>query len=96
MQILKEQEDGSVGQRFSLAALQKCSGLSQTVELLLRENLLGYLLDFLNRSLKKKTHQFTQEFAAGLIGNLLGHSSSLSFFKENPEKLPEVLSTLKI
>jgi len=50
IEILKEQEDGSVTQRFCIAILQKMSVKEVTIELFVQKNMIQWVLKLLEKS----------------------------------------------
>jgi len=72
--ILKEQEDGSVNQRFCVAILQKISIKEDTIPVFLEQGLIDWILSLTERSTKKEVHIFSLDFASALLANML-HAS---------------------
>lgn len=85
IEVLKEQEDGSVNQRFCIAILQKVSIKEDTIPIFLKkynmkhshlqEDVIEWVLALVERSNKKEVHIFSLDFATALLANIL-HSPS--------------------
>ncbi|TNV79997.1 hypothetical protein FGO68_gene14820 [Halteria grandinella] len=79
--LLKDQEDGSVNQRFCIAILQKVSIKEDTIQVFLKklqskaapggEDMLEWVLALVERGSKKEIHIFSLDFATALLANIL-------------------------
>ena len=84
IEILKEQEDGSVTQRFCIAILQKMSVKELTIELFVQKQLIQWVLKLLEKSKTIDIHIFSLDFASALLANILHSHSTLEFLERNP------------
>ena len=79
IEILINQADGSVNQRFCIAILQKVSIKEDTIPIFLKrfqnkqkeEDLIEWVLNLVDRSTKKDIHIFSLDFASALLANIL-------------------------
>ena len=69
--ILKEQEDGGVNQRFCVAILQKISIKEDTIAVFLEQGLIDWILSLIERSTQKEVHIFSLDFSSALLANML-------------------------
>jgi len=83
IEILKEQEDGSVTQRFSIAALQKISIKGTLIEVFLKNKMIDWLAKFLERSLSKDIHVFALDFGSALLANILHSKAAIEELEQN-------------
>ena len=84
IEILKEQDDGSVTQRFCIAILQKMSVKELTIELFVQKQLIQWVLKLLEKSKTIDIHIFSLDFASALLANILHSHSTLEFLERNP------------
>lgn len=84
VEILKEQEDGSVTQRFCIAILQKMSVKETTIELFVSKSLIQWVLRLLEKSKSTDIHIFSLDFASALLANILHSHSTLEHLEKQP------------
>lgn len=89
--ILKEQEDGSVNQRFCVAILQKISIKEDTVAVFLEQALVDWVLALIERSTKKEVHIFSLDFASALLANILHATATHEFLGKQPQKTKDLM-----
>jgi len=77
MQILKEQENGSVIQRFCLALLQKCSVKDTVIPTMMEHDMVNWLMTLIKKSLNEKIHHFSLDFGSALLANIIHAPSTL-------------------
>ncbi len=95
--ILKEQEDGSVNQRFCIAILQKISIKEDTILLFVAQGIIEWVVDLVQRSMKKETHIFSLDFSSALLANIL-HAPSTHAHLEKDKRYTKglILRLLKM
>ena len=89
--ILKEQEDGSVTQRFCVAILQKMSVKEDLVELLVKNKMIDWIIKLIERSTTKEIHTFSLDFGSALMANILHAGSTLDALEKDPAFTKSVL-----
>lgn len=103
LDVLKDQDEGSVTQRFCLAALQKASfraassGLYSKMleQLITKKGLIEWLSKFLERSrLRSDMNPFTYEFASALLANLLSTAFALDHLSKNLKLAKDLLNII--
>eukprot|EP00826_Nyctotherus_ovalis_P048142 TRINITY_DN5637_c0_g2_i4.p4 TRINITY_DN5637_c0_g2~~TRINITY_DN5637_c0_g2_i4.p4 ORF type:complete len:304 (-),score=130.50 TRINITY_DN5637_c0_g2_i4:518-1429(-) len=82
--VLKEQEDGSVTQRFCIAILQKMSVKEELIEFLVRNKMLDWIIKLLERSTTKEIHTFSLDFGSALLAGMLRSASTLEILEKDP------------
>lgn len=82
VEILKDQEDGSVTQRFCIAILQKMSVKETTIELFVQKGLIQWVLKLLDKSKQVDIHIFSLDFASALLANILHSHSTLEYLEK--------------
>mmetsp|Transcript_38511 Transcript_38511/g.36873 ORF Transcript_38511/g.36873 Transcript_38511/m.36873 type:complete len:222 (-) Transcript_38511:38-703(-) len=85
IEILKEQEDGSVNQRFCIAILQKISIKEDSIPIFIEQGIVDWTLLLVERCTKKEIHIFSLDFASALIANVLHASSTHEYLAKNPK-----------
>ncbi|KRX08064.1 Armadillo-type fold [Pseudocohnilembus persalinus] len=85
IKILKDQENGTVTQRFCLAILQKCSIKESVVPTLVKMDLINWTLNLIKLSLNNKIHVFCLDFASAMLANITHTPSTLQYFEQNPQ-----------
>lgn len=75
--ILKEQEDGSVTQRFCIAILQKMSVKDETIEKMVEHDMINWILWLLEKSKQTEIHIFSLDFSSALLANILHSPTTL-------------------
>lgn len=94
IEILKEQEDGSVTQRFCIAILQKMSVKETTIELFVQKGLMQWVLKLLEKSKTIDIHIFSLDFASALLANILHSHSTLEFLEKNSKQTKDIMASL--
>ena len=94
IKILKQTEHGSVIQRFSIAILQKCSVKDTVIPTMIENNLIGWIIDLLNESLKSKINVFCLDFSSALLANIIHSPHTISFLENNLDIAKRVLESL--
>lgn len=84
-QIMKEQENGSVTQRFCLAILQKCSIREALIPTLVDHDLIKWTINLLKKSLHQKIHVFCLDFSSAMLANIIHTPSTISFLEHHAE-----------
>lgn len=92
--ILKEQEDGSVTQRFCLAILQKMSIKEDLIEVLLKNKMHEWLLKLIERSVGHEIHQFSLDFGSAVLANILHANSTLEMLDKHPTLAKSMLERM--
>jgi hypothetical protein len=92
--VLKEQEDGSVTQRFCIAILQKISVKEDLIEFLVRNKMLDWIIKLLERSTTKEIHTFSLDFGSALLAGMLRSQSTLEILEKDPVFTKSVLLNL--
>jgi hypothetical protein len=85
-QILKEQENGSVIQRFCLALLQKCSVKDTVIPTLMEHDMVNWLMTLIKKSLAEKIHHFSLDFGSALLANIIHAPSTLASLSQEPKQ----------
>ena len=83
---MKEQENGSVIQRFCLALLQKCSVKDTVIPTMLENDMIGWLMSLIKRSVKEKIHHFSLDFGSALLANIIHAPTTLAGLAEDPKQ----------
>ena len=81
--IMKNQEDGSVIQRFCIAILQKMSVKEDTIPILMKQGLIDWVIKLLQRSRISEIHIFCLDFASALLANILHSNLTLDYLEKN-------------
>ena len=82
IEILKEQEDGSVTQRFCIAILQKMSVKESTIDLFVKSGLIPWVLKLLEKSKTLDIHIFSLDFSSALLANILHSHQTLEYLEK--------------
>lgn len=80
---MKDQEDGSVTQRFCIAILQKMSIKEDLIEVFMKNKMIDWIIKLIERSLDIEIHTFSLEFASALMANILHATSTLEYLQKN-------------
>lgn len=80
---MKNQEDGTVIQRFCIAILQKMSVKEDTVPIYIKCNLIEWIVKLLQRSRISEVHIFCLDFASALLANILHSNHTTTFLESN-------------
>ena len=94
IEILKEQEDGSVTQRFWIAILQKMSVKEQVIPVLVEHDMIDWILALLNKSKKSDIHIFSLDFSSALLANILHCHSTLEKLEDDGRFTKEIMISL--
>ncbi|CDW73502.1 3-5 exonuclease family protein [Stylonychia lemnae] len=89
--ILKEQEDGSVNQRFCVAILQKISIKEDTIAVFLEQGLIEWILSLIERSTSKEVHIFSLDFSSALLANMLHATTTHEYLIKNASKTKSLM-----
>ena len=92
--ILKEQEDGSVTQRFCIAILQKMSAKEDLVDLLVKNKMIDWIIKLIERSTSKEIHTFSLDFGSALLANILHVNTTLDFLEKDPSFTKNIMQRL--
>jgi hypothetical protein len=71
IKILKDQENGSVTQRFCLAILQKCSILESVIPKMVEMEMVQWVINLVKQSLNSKIHVFCLDFSSAMLANII-------------------------
>lgn len=82
---MKEQENGSVTQRFCLAILQKSSIKESTIPTLVDHDLIKWTLNLLRKSLHQKIHVFCLDFSSAMLANIIHTPSTIQFLESHAD-----------
>jgi hypothetical protein len=80
---MKNQEDGTVIQRFCIAILQKMSVKEDTVPIYMKYNMIEWIVKLLQRSRINDVHIFCLDFASALLANILHSNYTIEFLENN-------------
>ena len=70
--ILKEQkEPGNVTQRFCVAILQKCSLKQSLMPSFIEQDMFGWVIDLVSKSLSTKIHPFCLDLSTSMLFNMI-------------------------
>ena len=94
IKILKKTEDGSVTQRFCIAILQKCSIKETVIPTMLDNDMIYWIIDLLNKSLKTKINVFCLDFSSALLANIVHSKHTISFLENNIDLAKQILKDL--
>ena len=83
--ILREEEDGSVNQRFCIAILQKVSIREASVLFLVKTGVITWIVDLVKRSLSTKIHVFSLDFGSALLANILHAKATADYLENHPD-----------
>lgn len=92
--IMKEQENGCVTQRFCLAILQKCSIKDTVVPTMVQKGLIKWVMDLCKKSLKEKIHVFCLDFASAMLSNIIHTQSTLTYLEQNKDYTTDLMENL--
>ena len=92
--ILMEEEDGSVNQRFCIAILQKISIKEDTVIYLVKQKIIDFVVNLVQRSQEKKVHVFSLDFSSALLANILHAKDTQTYLQERPEQVKGLLTLM--
>lgn len=81
---MRNQEDGTVIQRFCIAILQKMSVKEDTIPVYMKQNIIEWIVKLLQRSRISDIHIFCLDFASALLANILHSNYTIDFLEHNP------------
>lgn len=95
IEILNEEEDGSVNQRFCIAILQKVSIKEDTVIYLVKRGIIDWIVALIQRSLKKDIHVFSLDFSSALLANILhAKDTNTQWLNEREDQVKNLLKVM--
>ena len=94
IEILKDQEDGSVTQRFCIAILQKMSVKEETIGVFVQHEIVQWVLKLLEKSKSLDIHIFSLDFSSALLANILHSPATLEHLEKNARFTLEIMVTL--
>ena len=105
IEILKDQQDGSVNQRFCIAILQKVSIKEDTVPVFLKkvssplcpggEDMIEWALALVDRATRKPDiHIFSLDFASALLANILHAPSTQDHLSKQKSQVKWLINTI--
>jgi len=80
---MKNQDDGTVIQRFCIAILQKMSVKEESVSVFMKNGLIDWIIKLLLRSRITEIHVFCLDFASALLANILHSNITLDYLEKN-------------
>jgi hypothetical protein len=92
--ILQDEEDGSVNQRFCVAILQKISIKEDTVIHMVKLGIIDWIMDLVKRSLKREVHVFSLDFSSALLANILHAKETNEYLDQNKHIVSKLLITM--
>jgi len=72
-----------VTQRFCLAILQKCSIKELIIPVLVKHDMIQWVISLINQSLQSKIHVFCLDFASAMLANIVHTPSTLQYLEHN-------------
>lgn len=94
IEILKEQEDGSVTQRFCIAILQKMSVKEATIDLFVNKGLIQWILKLLEKNKSQEIHIFSLDFSSALLANILHSNQTLEYLEKQTAQTRDMMKSL--
>jgi len=94
IKILKDQENGSVTQRFCIAIMQKCSIKDTIIPCLVDHGLIQWTISLLKKSLNSKIHVFCLDFASAMLANIIHTPSTIQYLEQNPTLTTQIMESL--
>lgn len=92
--ILQDEDDGSVNQRFCVAILQKISIKEDTVIHMVKLGIIDWIMELIKRSLKREVHVFSLDFSSALLANILHAKETNEFLDQNKQIVSRLLVTM--
>jgi len=92
--ILRKQENSTVIQRFCLAILQKASVKESTIEVMLKNQMINWILKLVEESVIKEVHIFSVDFAIALLANILHAGVTLEVLEKNNTLTKDIIERL--
>lgn len=93
---MRNQEDGTVIQRFCIAILQKMSVKEDTIPIYMKQNIIEWIVKLLQRSRISDIHIFCLDFASALLANILHSNYTIDFLEHNPNICKNVRNLIKL
>lgn len=94
IKVLKEQENGSVTQRFCLSILQKCSIKDTLIPVMVENDLIYWAITLITKSLTQKIHVFCLDFASAMLANIIHTPSTIKVFEHNRPLAKQIMESL--
>ncbi|EGR27657.1 hypothetical protein IMG5_191980 [Ichthyophthirius multifiliis] len=94
IKVLKEQENGSVTQRFCLAILQKCSIKESIIPVLVEQDMINWVVSLVKKSINQKIHVFCLDFASAMLANITHTNYTLQYFEQHPDYTYQFMESL--
>lgn len=94
IEILENEEDGSVNQRFCIAILQKVSIKEDTVPYLVKKGMVTWIVKLIGRSLEKDIHVFSLDFSSALLANILHAKTTADQLSKDTKFVTKLLETM--
>lgn len=91
IEIMRNQEDSTVIQRFCIAILQKMSVKEDSVPIYIKSNLVDWIVKLLQRSRISEIHIFCLDFASALLANILHSNYTIEHLESNSSICKNVL-----
>jgi hypothetical protein len=82
---LKDQENGSVTQRFCMAILQKASIKESVIPTLVETDMINWTINLLKKSLTAKIHVFCLDFSSAMLANIVHTATTIQYLETHPE-----------
>ncbi|CAD8172837.1 unnamed protein product [Paramecium pentaurelia] len=82
IKILKEQENGSVTQRFCLAILQKASIKDTVIPTYVHNEMIQWIISLIQKSINTKIHIFCLDFASATLANIIHTPYTLTYLEK--------------
>lgn len=90
IKILKEQDNGSVTQRFCIAILQKCSIKDSVIPTYVQNDMIRWVIDLIKTSLSSRIHVFCLDFASAMLANVIHTPATILYLEYHPEEAGSV------
>lgn len=94
IQILNEQDDSHINQRFCIAILQKISIKEDTIPVFVDHQMIEWILNLIERSKTQTVHIFSLDFASALLANILHAASTCNYLDKNPKQIKLLMNKL--
>ncbi|KRW98106.1 hypothetical protein PPERSA_06002 [Pseudocohnilembus persalinus] len=92
--ILKNQEQGSVGQRFCLAILYKMSSLKDVIYYYHDKKLHLQMIDIIRNAQDNKTHNFCLDYASSILGNIVCEKFILESYVQDQKEAIKIMKAI--
>ncbi|KAM3135807.1 hypothetical protein pb186bvf_012060 [Paramecium bursaria] len=94
IKILKDQENGSVTQRFCLAILQKSSIKDTVIPTYVQFEMIQWIISLIQKSVNTKIHVFCLDFASATLANVVHTPYTLQYLEKNPRFAFQIMEQL--